>query len=194
MAAIVGFLVMPRIGRAHTLGVSAASFDVEQDGSVEGRVTFATAEALSGIHLDRNHDGAIGADEVAAGSEDLKRFVLDGVDVTADAAPCPATFEGAAIDAIDGLVLRVRYQCPADAGRIAVTLYYLSALPREHRLVARIASGPLTTQAILSGDHRAIELDRPVRSKPPWLVFVLVGALAAAAIAVVALRRRRATS
>ena len=99
----------PGAARAHTAGLSAASFEVATSGRVEGRLTFATAEALSGIHLDGNHDRVVTPDEVAAASKDLERFVLDGVEVAADGTACAASFEGASIDELDGLLLRAGF-------------------------------------------------------------------------------------
>jgi hypothetical protein len=188
---------MPRAGRAHTTGVSAASFEVLPGGRVEGRLTFATAEALSGIHLDRNRDGVIDATDVAAAAPDLERFVLDGVDVVAGGTTCAPAFEGAAIDEIDGLVLRAIYRCPDDAADVAVTFYYLSGLPAGHRQVARISAGERTTQATLSGSDRAIDLTLPAppaRHRAGLIVLLAAGVLAILAIAAIVARRRRATS
>jgi hypothetical protein len=163
-----------------------ASFDVGPTGRIEGRLTFSTAEDLSGVHLDRNHDRAITPDEVKAGNEELARFVLEGVDVSADGASCGASFEGAEIDQIDGLLLRAGFDCPADARRITATLYYLSRLPPSHREVARIAADEATAQAVLSGDDRAIEIVLPARATRPKSRVARVGAWGSAAIAALA--------
>jgi hypothetical protein len=160
-------LFLPRLAYAHTLGMSTAAFEVNADGHIEAVFVFASAEPLGGAPLDR---------------EDLQAFLLDGVDVTADGKRCDATFRGASISEVDGLVLNASYSCtdcPPDAptecnrgaapwggfGEITVTLYYLSALPPGHREIARIVAGNATSEAVLSGDRRAIALRLPVDAR-----------------------------
>ena len=166
---------MPRLGRAHTLGLSTAEFEVAPDGHVEGRLTFAAAEAPR---------------------KDLARFVIDGVEVDADGTACEATFGGADDDAIDGLVLRATYACPVGAETIDVTLYYLSALPAGHRAVAALSAGPLVAQALLTGDRRYVELKLPARRHGvrSGRIVAIAGVVALAGLAAFFLGRRRVTS
>jgi hypothetical protein len=124
--------------------MSTASFDVQPDGRVDARLVFASAEPLHGTPLR---------------DEDLRAFVLEGVEVTADGTACAPTFRGK--DDTNELVLDASYACSGPAseiGAIEVTLYYLSALGSAHREVARITAGSATSEAVLSGDHRAIAL------------------------------------
>jgi hypothetical protein len=142
--AMMGAALGPCPASAHTAGISTASFDVQPDGRVDARLVFASAEPLRGTPLR---------------DEDLRAFVLDGVEVTADGTACAPTFH--AVDATTELVLDASYACPGPAseiGTIEVTLYYLSALGPAHREVARITAGSATSEAVLSGDHRAIAL------------------------------------
>jgi hypothetical protein len=145
-AAIMAGQLIPRPAAAHTPGLSTASFDVQPDGRVEARLVFASAEPLRGTPLR---------------DEDLRAFVLDGVEVTADGAACAATFQGAGVTEADGLALEASYACPPGAGDVEATLYYLSALGPAHREVARITAGSATSEAVLSGDRRAIGLRLP---------------------------------
>jgi hypothetical protein len=144
-------LFLPRPGRAHTLGLSVAELTVAPGGRVDARITFATAEPLAGA-----------APRLA--DSDLRAFVLDGVDVVADGARCTPGYVGASVTDSDGLMLESSYDCPAGATTIAVTLYYLSALPRGHREVVRIVGPPgsnANVEAVLGGDRRALELKLP---------------------------------
>jgi hypothetical protein len=187
-------LLLPRFGRAHTPGASIASFDVRPDGLVEASLVFASAEAL----------GAAGGPAPPSGGDsltdlelrELRAFVLDGVEVTADGAPCPATFGGAAVTEVDGLAIAATYACPPveETSEIAVTLYYLSALRPGHRQVARIAAGSATSAAVLSADRRALSLRLPAAprrasSRVRWLV--AAAAIAVATVAFVGARMRR---
>jgi hypothetical protein len=152
-AAMMGGVLGPCPASAHTAGISTATFDVQPDGRVDAQLVFASAEPLHGTPLR---------------DEDLRAFVLDGVEVRADGAACapvpglpvPTT----SLDTSGDLVLEISYACPGPAseiGAIDVTLYYLSALGPAHREVARITAGSATSEAVLSGDHRAIALRLP---------------------------------
>jgi hypothetical protein len=148
---VMAGLFLTRPGRAHTPGLSVAELEVTPSGPVEARLTFATAEPL-------------GPAARALRDADLRAFVLDGVDVTADGARCDARYEGASVTEGDGLLLRATYDCPRGAAAVAVTLFYLSALPPGHREVARIVGPPgsgASIEAILTGDRRALELRLP---------------------------------
>jgi len=142
-------LFLPRLARAHTPGLSVAELQVRADGQVDARLTFASAEPLGETTLSRG---------------DLRAFVLDGVDVTADGTRCEPSYRGSSITAADGLLLEASYACPPHAEEIGVTLYYLSSLPPGHREVARIVGPPgsgVVAEAILTGDHRALALKLP---------------------------------
>ncbi|HEY3819408.1 MAG TPA: hypothetical protein VGL81_19700 [Polyangiaceae bacterium] len=142
-------LFLPRQGLAHTLGLSLADLDVAADGHVDAHLTFASREPLGSTPL---------------GEEDLQAFVLDGVDVTADGARCEPTYRGSSPAEGDGLLLEASYACPRGAADITATLYYLSALPRGHRELARIQGPPgsgASVEAVLTGDHRALSLALP---------------------------------
>lgn len=146
---VITGLFLPRQGRAHTPGLSVAELEVAADGHVDARLTFASAEPLGKTTLRE---------------EDLRAFVLDGVDVTADGARCEPTYRGSSLTEGDGLLLQASYACPESATEIGVTLYYLSALPRGHREIARILGPPgsrASAEAVLTGDHRALSLTLP---------------------------------
>jgi hypothetical protein len=142
-------LFLPRPGLAHTPGLSVAELQVAADGHVDARLTFASVEPLGTTTMRQ---------------EDLRAFVQDGVDVTADGARCEPTYRGSSPTEQDGLLLEASYACPPGAAEIGVTLYYLSALAPGHREVARILGPPGTgvgAEAVLTGDHRALSLTLP---------------------------------
>jgi len=198
---VMGLLFLPRFGHAHTPGMSVAEFEVLADGHVDGRLAFASAEPLGKLVLDRRHDGQLDAADLAAARDDLRAFVLEGVEVSADESRCPADFRGASLAEPDGLVLEATYACPAGAAEIAVTLYYLSDLPRGHREVARIVAGSSTAEAVLAGDRRRLALKLPgagsaLRRRPTARIVALAVCLTVAVVALAfarILRRRRGT-
>jgi hypothetical protein len=147
---ITGTLSVPRLAGGHTPGLSAAEFQVTPSGPVEARLTFANAEPLGPSHALRDAD--------------LRAFVLDGIDVTADAARCEGAYRGASVTEGDGLLLEAVYDCAPGATMLQVTLYYLSALPAGHREIARILGPPdryASIEGVLTGDRRALTLLLP---------------------------------
>jgi hypothetical protein len=143
---VMALLFLPRLAAAHTPGLSTAEFDVAPDGHVDAHVVFASAEPLNGTPLR---------------DDDLRAFVLDGVDVAADGSRCDASWRGSYPTEGDGLALDASYACPAGASEVAVTLYYLSALPAGHREVARIVAAGASIEGVLTGDRRALSLRLP---------------------------------
>jgi hypothetical protein len=158
-------LASGRPARAHTVGLSLADFDVQPDGSVEALLTFATAEPLGGISLDRDRDGRVGPGDLAAAQDDLRAFLQQGVEVDADGTACPQEFREATVSETDALLLRGTFACPRGAEEIGATLYYLSALRRGHREVARITAGSETVTEVLTGERRAIALRLPAAAR-----------------------------
>lgn len=160
-------VVLARTAAAHTLGVSVSEFDVLPDGRVEARLTFAVAESLGAVVINRDHDGVVTESEVAAAGDELGAFLIRGVDVDAGSSRCPATFVGASLTEVDGLVLQATYACPSDAEVIEVTLYYLTELTRTHRQIARIVADGAVVEGVLTGEHRAIALTLPNGPRGP---------------------------
>jgi hypothetical protein len=189
---LVAALSLSSSARAHMPGLSVADFDVRPDGQVEAQLTFASADLLAGVELDRDRDGVITPDDVSAAGDDLRAFAMQGVGVEADGASCDASFRDASLSEADGLVLRATYACPSEAAEIVVTLFYLSgplrgrptagaARDRGERGIARIVAGGATAEGVLTGDHRAIALRLPGKtrsSRHTWARLAAFGGMA----------------
>jgi hypothetical protein len=194
---LIALVLLARFADGHTLGLSTSDFDVAADGRVEARFVFASAEALRGVRLDRSGDGNVTSDEVRAAQGELRAFILDGVGVTADGEACPATFDGAELSEVDGLVIAATFGCPSGALRYEATLYYLAALGAGHREVARITSGQATSEAMLMRDRRQVALVLASGTRGRALpsgarAAIAVAVLLAVGVAFAALRRARA--
>lgn len=162
---VIALHFLPRIASAHTPGLSTAAFDIEPGtGTVDARFVFATAEPLAGLPLDRDCDGVVTEADLKAAREDLRAFLADGVEVSADGSPCPPSAFDASLSEVDGLVLTSTYACPRNAASLQVLLYYLSALAPGHREVVRLTAGSATQEAILTGERRVLTLALPAAS------------------------------
>ena len=146
---LIALLFLPRLGHAHTPGLSMAELQVDAQGRVEARLTFASTEPRVGL---------------SSGPEDLQAFVLDGVDVDADGQRCDPGYIGSSLTEGDGILLEATYACPTGATEIGLTLYYLSAFHPGHRVLARIVGpgGIARAEAVLRADQRALRLTLPL--------------------------------
>jgi hypothetical protein len=198
LGCILATVLSARPAVAHSPGLSTGDWVIYPDGRVEASLVFASTEALnvrggSGVVLDENHDGAVTDEELADARADLEHFVVEGVGVEGDGAPCPGRLTGAELTSADGLELDAVFTCGKPPRRLAVTLYFLSDLGPGHREVARVAAGSLTEQKLLSPTDRQIALTLPApqasRSRLVWLWGP--AAILAAALAALVVRRLR---
>lgn len=183
--------------RAHTPGLSIAEFEVHSDGEVDARLMFsaASAEPLAETGLDRDNDGLVTPEDLAAARDVLRGFVARGVEVAADGSVCEGTYQGAGLSETDGLELRAIYACAPEPSEVEVTLYYLSTSRSgpARKGIARIVSARATAEGVLTGERRAISLRLPrveKRRESPWRRLIFLP-LAGVAIALLALSSRR---
>src|SRR5262252_1267917 len=122
LAALVFVALAPeRAAVAHAIGVSSGEYRL--DGKVlYGDIGMAGRELARLLPaIDSNHDGAIDAEELAAGREAVARALMAGLSVRADERPCPGSLDRAwAMEAEDGVVFQVRYVCPEVPGPLTL--------------------------------------------------------------------------
>ena len=117
-------------------------------GRVDARLTFATAEPLGNANPQSEAD--------------LRAFVLDGLDVTADGARCEGRYEGAAVTELDGLVLEATFACPPTQPRNRGHPLLPERACPGHRELARMSGPPgsnANVEAVLIGDRRVLALE-----------------------------------
>ena len=157
---------------AHSLGVSTGTISIAADGRVDADLVFAATELGGAVALDKNHDGLVTSDEVAAATPDLRALLTNGTEIDADGSACPPTFEDVALIAGDGLELRASYACPSGARTVGVTLFFLSQLSPQHRHAIVLIAGDRSVQKLLSGASRYASIDlAPAdgrRTIAPW--------------------------
>jgi hydrogenase/urease accessory protein HupE len=147
-------LAAARPAFAHPVGVSSGEYRL--DGAVlYGDLGMAARELARLLpDLDTNHDGALGADEMAAGRDAAARALLGGLSVTADGRPCPGGLDRAwVVEAEDGAVFQVRYVCPQVPRQLTLAAPFILGLAPGHRHIARLFRGGKAQTTVLDGGH-----------------------------------------
>jgi hydrogenase/urease accessory protein HupE len=159
-AVVVAALAPERLAFAHAVGVSSGEYRL--DGNVlRGDLGMADREVARWLPaIDTNHDGSIDSAELAAGHEAVARAVLGGLTVNADGKACPGSLDRAwALEAEGGVVLQVRYTCPAPPGRLTLAMPALDALAPGHRHLARVFRAGKPEVKVLDRTHATWTLD-----------------------------------
>jgi hypothetical protein len=147
-------LAPARAAFAHAVGVSSGEYRLDGP-RLYGDIGMADRELARWLPaLDTNHDGAIDADELAAGRDALARAVVAGVTVTADGQACAGALDRAWVQEGDGgAVFQVRYVCPRVTGHLTLALPMLAGLAPGHRHMARIFRGGKAEAMVLDRAH-----------------------------------------
>ena len=135
----LGLTARERRACAHAVGVSSGEYRL--DGKVlYGDLGMAGGELARWLPaIDADHDGAIDADEIAAGRETVARALAAGVTVSADGKACPGSLDRAwVLEAEGGAIFQVRYTCPEVPDRLLAGLPSSTRHPVGHRYMARV--------------------------------------------------------
>jgi len=149
-----------RVAAAHTVGLSSGEYRVL--GKVlYGDLGMASRELARWLPaLDTDHDGLIGADELAAGHDAVARALLAGITVVADGKPCPGALDRAtALEAEGGVAFQVRYACPEVPERVTMAFPLLDGLASGHRHMARVYRAGKAQVKVLDREHATWTLD-----------------------------------
>jgi len=147
-------VVPERRAFAHAVGVSSGEYRLLGD-VLYGDIGMAGREVARWLPaIDTNHDGAIDAEELAAGRQAVARAVVDGVTVRTDAQSCPGALERAwVLEGEGGVVFQVRYACPEAPGRLTLAFPVLEALAPGHRHLARVFRAGKAQVKVLDRAH-----------------------------------------
>ena len=159
-AIIVGTFAPERFASAHAVGLSSGEYRL--DGNVlSGDLGMADRELARLLPaIDRDHDGAIDAEELAAGREAVARAVVGGPAVAADGKACPGSLDRAwVLEAEGGVVFQVHYACPEVPGRLTLAAPILDALAPGHRHMARVFRAGKGQTKVLDRAHATWTLD-----------------------------------
>ncbi len=131
-------LAWTRAAQAHEVGLSRGIYTV-LGREVAAELTFARAELLGLVPaLDVDEDGALTDSELSSGTGALQP-VAAGVVLAGDERPCVGELIDAALTEEDGARLRLRFTCPGEPGRLALSLPVLDQLKAGHRHLAQLA-------------------------------------------------------
>ncbi len=156
----VGVFAPERAAFAHAVGISSGEYRL--DGNIlYGDLGMAGRDLARLLpQIDTNSDGAIDAEELAAGREAVARALVTSVTVTADAGACPGSLDRAwVLEGEGGVVFQVRYTCPKAPGWLTLAAPILDALSPGHRHLARIFRGGKAETVVLDRAHQTWTLD-----------------------------------
>ena len=145
---------------AHAVGVSSGEYRL--DGNVvHGDLGMAGRELARLLPaIDTDGDGAISAEEIAAGQDAVARAFAGGLTVSADGRACVETLDRAwALEAEGGVVFQVRYVCPEIPGQLRLAMPMLDALAPGHRHVGRLFRAGKPQVKVLDRAHATWNLD-----------------------------------
>jgi hypothetical protein len=179
---------------AHDLGLSQSEVKVRGK-EVDVHLVLAAREL--GRLVDADGDGVVTEGEVASARTTVEARLVARTAVSVDGKPCTPGAPRAAVDAKDGIAVDVTYACPEAPGELAVRYDWLGDVTPGHKHVATVIGGTKTLQALLDAEHRGTSLSLPRRaeppasSAPPWVRWLVVAAIGAAAGVVLGIRRLR---
>ncbi len=166
--ACVVVLLLPKIARAHTIGLSNGEYRIEGD-DVVVTLAFARGEVSALVaDLDRDRDGVVTEDELTSAKGAIEERVLPLVRITTAGEACTPKLESQKLTELDGLTLTARYACKPGVPK-PVTLKLFSALPKGHRhLFRELVEGEPPRDDILFGGHESASLvGKAARAEAP---------------------------
>jgi HupE / UreJ protein len=138
-----------------TLSVSGAH--------VAGRWDIALRDLDHAIGVDQDGDGTVTWGELRAARDPVASFALGHLTLSADGAPCPASFDGLRVAShSDGsyAVLDFQAACPAEPHELTVDYELLFDLDPQHHGILRLDDGAGTRTAIFTAHARRQTFER----------------------------------
>ena len=149
-------LLFAREAYAHAVGLSKGDY-VASGADVVAELTLARPELASAVdNLDANDDGVVDEAELARRRAEIEAFVVAGVSIQGDGAPCPGSLEAVSLTDQDGVLVRARFRCASVASDLSVRLTLLGALPFGHRHIAHAALLAASNDDVLYRGHEEI--------------------------------------
>jgi hypothetical protein len=159
-AIVVALFARERGALAHTVGVSSGEYRV-LGRVLYGDVGMAGRELARWLPaLDGDHEGTIGADELAAGHDAVASALLAGITVAADGKACAGSLERAtALETEGGVAFALRFECAEVPAGLTMAFPLLDALAPGHRHLARLFRAGKAQVKVLDRDHATWVLD-----------------------------------
>lgn len=150
LAALAVVALVSTSALAHQVGLSRGLYQL-RGSEISAQLTFARGDLLSlAPALDGDRDGALSADELAAGTASLAELIPQ-VRVLEQDQPCPGALVDAGLVEEDGVALTASFSCPSPPQRVALEVpILLGNLPAGHRHLAQLARGTAVPEDILA--------------------------------------------
>jgi hydrogenase/urease accessory protein HupE len=133
---------------AHDPGVSRGEY-VLADGKLYAAVSFARRELADAMPWLRGADDAASVLAFEEHTDQLGRWLVEGLVASTAQGSCPAKFDGLRFDG-DGVALALSYACPLGATQVDFDVRFTSALARGHRHLVAFEVGDDRFEAVAS--------------------------------------------
>ncbi len=156
------FALAPQVA-AHSLSVAYLHVEQAPDGcNASITLDVALADLELEIGLDANADGAITWGELRGRSDEIARFVRDGVKVTSGGSACRARTGALAVrEYADGMYAHQPLSVACESDDISLAYGLLLDRDAQHRAMLVIGRDGATTTSVLDAGHRTAKLAAP---------------------------------
>jgi hydrogenase/urease accessory protein HupE len=139
---------------AHTVGISRGDY-LWKEGTLFVGVAFARQELASALPDLIDKRGAADLIGFETHREEIGRWLMDRLSVSADERACTPEFGGMRFDG-DGLAIAVAYTCGGTAEALLVEARFPAALARGHRHLLTLTSGDDVWEDVANAAHPRI--------------------------------------
>lgn len=164
VASFVAIATSSARASAHTVGVSRGEY-VYENGVVWVGVAFARQELADQLTGILGHAAASNLAGFEERRDDIGRWLVDRLSISAGDVPCAGTFGGMRFDG-DGLALAVAYACDGASSRFQIEARFVGELMHGHRHLATFSEGQEVREAVGAAGHVLLDFDLRA-SRPP---------------------------
>ena len=144
--------------RAHTPGLSTAVVRITPD-ALNAELVFSIADAAQIVSLDKDGDGKLSQDELAAGVMEMQALASQALEIKVDGAPVKATAARCQFDRDDNASINLTFPT-TNFSTLLICSSCLALLPPEHQETFSLQNdkGETLTERMLTASNRCVTI------------------------------------
>ena len=160
------FLLCASIGRAHDPGLSTLKLQ-HRGGQLRATLIYSPKDLEAIVALDKNSDGAVSGEEIAAGQQALDKVSRELLLAALDGKPLSILETKCTLDENNNFELESKFS-PGSGTVLTVTSKWVEALPPGHRqfVVFQEGSGPAATEDLLDAANHVFTVNLSPSATP----------------------------